>query len=737
MTAKLKPPIFTDSLLTHEKLVPALARLEACAHDGKKMQSHILQIIPKLSSALKSCNNLDAVTSLRMTHLISVLDQTTEPGSLPGGSVLLQKMRFMLQRELICVSVLNDISDFETEASYRKFHLDTVLEVLSLFMNPEDQWVHLETLLKSIMPSCSLQGTILKIPCGHFPSIELLTEAKTIVADNVIALAVIEILYLYAEINEASLASETPDNLITARSLVTIKALKDLSQFLATESSMETASKIVLMNASIFKGMGSTVKSVFLEGEMALQNIPVSRQVTPILFDLYEFSKEKLGLTEEPESNSILLSTLPFLISKDQHTTYFKSDLAEFYSAIDGDAQIAKITNFLSLVSRIQACVDSKIKGAKAVFEPSKEQLAFISNLDVVLHQRQIQAIYPLSAKKLLCESDEEVELLPLATTKMRQEAFIASRHAASAHHLEAVAALDSMFATLAEVKPFQRKPGLEFKMAAHSADVLLACEAPKAKGMNKKPVHASGGCGVSSSSNCLAGASAKMVVHADETEEVDADLMTLASIQAAAGGGGLAPKPRQIAVSPASFAANPLQSLILTQRILPKSLKFHPRVASWFTSAEEGLKYYGCKEAHKAFAVSDEEMILRHRLPQALLIPLFDNHYSCAEEWHDGKNVLKKRSAKILINERAFTLQATLNRVGELYHFYAQPDDLAAEDEERLSEKAILALLGDQDVEATDLMSISGVKALEIDPATNNLVCVFEGNRYEIKFRA
>lgn len=694
MALKLKTKEYSGSILQHPKLVKAMGQLDACAQDSKKSQSQLYPIFASLSAQLKTCDNIDPATFSRASHLVTILDATNKPGTLPHCSLLLQKMRFLIQREIISLTMLKDDSDIKV--FNHDIDLTFIFDTLSIFCDTAIDLAPLEEKLKCVIPSCEIKGGHLLIPQGHIPPAAILAVSAITFQGDILFHSVLDVIALYEEINHDFLEEELATHFSSGRSVLSIKTLKDVNQYLGTATSLEEAAGLIASSPYAMRGFEDVVAGLIGRSAEALSSIPVSKLATPHLFDFFEFSKTILTLPDDVSETSDCIADLDFLKTQDQTTGYFMRALPAFYETIGGDTAIEKAFDFLNFVFKVQASVDSKIKSGHLVYEPSSGDQLFLRTLKVVVESRALGDIYPINFERPLCASMEEALLLPMALTREIYSAQAAQKAEALVKQQLAAKELEAFLAEFDVVEV--TKP-------------LAKVSATSKKIAHEEPMMAMGGGGSSMSNKATHG-------HA-------------MALPCSGGAGILAPP----IMKKQAVALNPMDSLILTQKLLPTNLKLHPRVVSWLSSSAEGLAYYKFDAAHNPHGITEAEMILRHRLPQALLLPLFNSHYSRETVWHDGKRALKKREAELLVDGRAFTLQATLNRVGELYHFYAQPKDLSAEDEALLSERAILALLNDLEAEERTEMSIAGIKTLNIDPDTNNLMCLFEGRRYEIKF--
>jgi hypothetical protein len=724
MSVKGKLIEYSGFIADHPKLHTCLFQLDAAACDGKKMQAHILPILQRLSDNLKGCKDLDAATSLRSRHLIEILDSTSKAGQISDCSLRLQKLRFLIQREICALTVLKDESDITR--SCHAIDLTYIYDTLSLIFGIEIDEASLLKTLALVIPTCQINEGMLSIPVGHFPSKGSLDLACLTYAKNLPVHAVLDVLCVYQEVNQGILIDEYPFHLSSSRTFLTTKALKDVAQYLATKSSLKEATALVANSASACSGLESVIAEVFDESQMALRAIPVDELATPHLFELYNHAKDVIQFGEDAGVAGTCLADLDFLKAADLETDFFSTKLPAFYDSIGGDQAVSRAFDFLNLILKVQACVDSKIKGSKPSFIPSKDQASFLRVQEIMVESRGLQDIYPISLEKPLCENIEEASLLPLHHTRKLHLAFLEEKKAVLARQLQVQRELEEAFPDLFQISTAKAsgKPHLLPKRekeasvkAGAEPDRSLALESSMPSREEKAVM-------------CAMGGGAGGLSNKEPTAVLGA--LERASSRGAKVAVGM---PHAALAAPARISLNPLESLLTTQRLLPETLKFHPRVSSWLSSKEEGLAYYKFDAATSS--ISEEEMILRHRLPKDLLIPLFNKHYSQAAIWHDGKRALKKRQASLLIDDRAFTLQATLNGAGELYHFYAQPEILSKADEEKLSEKAILAILNDVEAEESMEMSIAGIKALALDAGTNNIICEFEGRRYIIKFRA
>jgi len=103
--------------------------------------------------------------------------------------------------------------------------------------------------------------------------------------------------------------------------------------------------------------------------------------------------------------------------------------------------------------------------------------------------------------------------------------------------------------------------------------------------------------------------------------------------------------------------------------------LSFHPRVKSWHTSAEAGLDFYGFGHEGVSHELSREDMILRHRLPKDLLLLALNPHYGIKKSitLKSGDVIDEHYETCLLIDGKKYVLEASINHLGVVFHFYAR----------------------------------------------------------------
>lgn len=132
----------------------------------------------------------------------------------------------------------------------------------------------------------------------------------------------------------------------------------------------------------------------------------------------------------------------------------------------------------------------------------------------------------------------------------------------------------------------------------------------------------------------------------------------------------GVAPADRKAPVQ--TVARSQLQESLLASKAIVASWKLAPRVEAWRRSAAEGLAHYHYNPA--THALSEAEMILRHRLPPQMLSLVCNELFS--------KQIHRERlpagsthyESCIFIGGNRYMVEATLDERKKLYHFYARP---------------------------------------------------------------
>ena len=112
--------------------------------------------------------------------------------------------------------------------------------------------------------------------------------------------------------------------------------------------------------------------------------------------------------------------------------------------------------------------------------------------------------------------------------------------------------------------------------------------------------------------------------------------------------------------------------------RILSKTLvsntseiRIHPRVSSWFISAEQGLEYRISQMQSEN--ISQEDMIHRHMFPPAILAVARSNIYGKKTTSFKYPSVSTYKSI-LFIDRKKHILEISIDDQGTLFHLYAKP---------------------------------------------------------------
>lgn len=108
------------------------------------------------------------------------------------------------------------------------------------------------------------------------------------------------------------------------------------------------------------------------------------------------------------------------------------------------------------------------------------------------------------------------------------------------------------------------------------------------------------------------------------------------------------------------------------TQEFL-EGITVSQRVSLWEHLPEEALKLYRFDESKAA--LSKEEMILRHQFPKDIALAIFNELYSLPKNFlKDDSRVHRSFHSCLMIDEKKYILEATLDEDNTLYHLYARP---------------------------------------------------------------
>jgi hypothetical protein len=217
----------------------------------------------------------------------------------------------------------------------------------------------------------------------------------------------------------------------------------------------------------------------------------------------------------------------------------------------------------------------------------------------------------------------------------------------------------------------FKLLPFYSFMKANKAFIYLMQEEAAEAAGARKKHKKSSTPQKQVASPSCLSGGGAGgPVASADTAEEIDEKSVLLSGF-----GGKFKPKApleKKISLEPRALH---LKASIEKASDYLKTITFHPRVKVWQKSAEAGLAYYHFASEGAGAVISSEEMVLRHRLPLDLLILALNPHYGIKKpiKLESGEIVHDHFETCLLINEKKYVLEVSINHKGVLFHYYAR----------------------------------------------------------------
>lgn len=109
--------------------------------------------------------------------------------------------------------------------------------------------------------------------------------------------------------------------------------------------------------------------------------------------------------------------------------------------------------------------------------------------------------------------------------------------------------------------------------------------------------------------------------------------------------------------------------------KVFVHSIKFHERVVIWQRDKESGLEYYKKFNVGASY-IGDAEMVLRHRLPEALFLLAFDPLFSkkSTSRIPEIDTIRQEWRSCLIIDGRYFILETTVSHDNYLIHFYAKP---------------------------------------------------------------
>lgn len=104
-------------------------------------------------------------------------------------------------------------------------------------------------------------------------------------------------------------------------------------------------------------------------------------------------------------------------------------------------------------------------------------------------------------------------------------------------------------------------------------------------------------------------------------------------------------------------------------------TFQFHKRIKVWQRSKEHGLEYYQFGHDGVAHELTQEEMVLRHRLPKDLLVLSLNPHYGIKKPitLASGEVIDNHYESCLLIDGKKYILETSVNSKNIVFHFYAR----------------------------------------------------------------
>jgi hypothetical protein len=308
----------------------------------------------------------------------------------------------------------------------------------------------------------------------------------------------------------------------------------------------------------------------------------------------------------------------------------------------------------------------------------------------------------------------------------------------------------------------FKLLPLPQFMDACHErAKAIRELEAVKAlkkaskgkKAPPAKPAKAAsaGGASAAASAAAVEVVSSKAIIlgsfteDSEEEDELDYSVFCHTKAFASGGGGGASGGASIHAASKIKTPSSPkmaaLTASLAAAEHYVKTLRFHRRVLAWQHSKESGLEYYhfGCEGV--THELSAEEMTLRHRLPQDLLLLALNPHFSIKKPITlSAKEVIENHYETCLtIDGKKYILEVSINADGTLFHYYARRVRLINDYQKMLSfysadSKGTIAAELHDGASSAGSSGLEGFNAGSISfDAHGNARCAFEGHIYQI----
>jgi hypothetical protein len=657
-----------------------LQGLEEIEHDSKKRSIDLLRCIEALCSQLLKVSGLEATLKSRITVVANRLLPLAQSRKLDLIDHEINQLKLGLQYEACIMGSLGDVSEFgENDHIFDMSNLIKGINILSCEPITIEDLRYLFTLY---CPRYFLRGECLVIPCGHFPAVELIEAMRILQKEDPFAEILGEVLSNYYFENEELITHELPSAFNAARTDFVLDLLRTLNNSdLSALAQTRRDEKLANLQATKLSGRALKIatEEITTQYDPFFKMAPIfaiDRQFTPILLQLSDYVETALGLSKDPVACADALDT-PSLLK--EHALFENEELIAFYLANKEPCESSALSVF-NLLCRIQNAAISKMTALPAI-RVDLNYTRFQLLLNSKVQNRGLVDVYPTSLHKILCDSSLEFLRLPLHTSR---QAYVNEM----AYH-RALGVVEVI------------KEEYNFDEALLAWDLEEKAKAKKEKKPKVKPLGA------------LQDITNVANVAKENAEALGASVKKEAVVEAYA-------KPVFDDVS---------LSLKTTKQCLPKLFKIHPRIQAWLHSVERGLVFYKFDPAKAA--ISQEEFIKRKRLPPELLVFLFDEHFSNPSLWIHRKRQFKRRTCDVFIDGGLYRIQATINDRNSLYHFSAYPLALKHEEEERLSDEAILALESDEEV-AGHFWEMPGLKGIAFDVSGNGHLD-FEGRHFEI----
>jgi hypothetical protein len=170
------------------------------------------------------------------------------------------------------------------------------------------------------------------------------------------------------------------------------------------------------------------------------------------------------------------------------------------------------------------------------------------------------------------------------------------------------------------------------------------------------------------------------------------------------------------------------LSSYRESYRTFRENYLLHPRVLVWQKSSSAGLLYWKERGEYRPIDVTDEELILHHRLPRQVLFLAFDPHFS----FEGRRKIEKSRLLYLLIDNNKYLIELSLNERSQVYHFMARP---CRNFTSIFKDNEIDPIKIHDELEDTEGWVTMDSKDVVFDPDSFDVHLQQDGHRYVVKF--